>query len=458
MDHLKLMVTWCDPPADEANGPEIPTWGQLSVEINGNPITNHVPRQSFSDSVVDAAPFVTGPLSGLAEWFVEHFAHLLWEYPVPFPKADESGRSWVPGLHQAATFWNALRERDPDIDISILAQWQQRHTVGVAASQLALPSIVMIPEPDVIALFVQDNIPAVHDSNIQFRGVGRQSEFWLERSQLKAEILGFVHGVIRRASADSAGTAWAKWMTNQLDEVQKLEANDAFKRLLNFGSVAAQLWDDKLGKSPVRLEVEGLLCDVRALESAEDVDCLVEFASAQSKGYPNAEWRTFRKMADRIGGGLPSHQGYRMAREVRRKLNLGDRPIHRVDALLASLDIVDETVESRGLFRSGAVVRDNRAFVGVAREVDSFAFRRSASAAALGRVLFDSRNHWAAAVGTHSRWLQSQRATAFSAELLAPTSVVRERYLNDAEGLADDYGISVSSARWRIHNARENRP
>ncbi len=70
----------------------------------------------------------------------------------------------------------------------------------------------------------------------------------------------------------------------------------------------------------------------------------------------------------------------------------------------------------------------------------------------LGRLLFEAQGKcWGAAIGDQSRVQETQRANAFAAELLAPAEAVR-RYGNDPERLAEDYGISLTSARWRIHN------
>lgn len=80
------------------------------------------------------------------------------------------------------------------------------------------------------------------------------------------------------------------------------------------------------------------------------------------------------------------------------------------------------------------------------------AARRVALATAFGRLLFDARGKaWGAAYGDHSRVLETRRAGAFAAELLAPSEIVPE-YASDPQRLAEDYGISLAAARWRLHN------
>lgn len=452
MARLRLEVAWSEAPEEEAFGPELPTWGNLTITVDGRPLTRNLPVRPFSSGALPEADHVSGPMSGIAEWFVDHLAEILWEFPVPFPKLDEHDRSGVPGTGQATRFWRDLRDADDEVDVVDLARWQRRHTVGIAASQLAVPSLVLVPEPNRIGLFVDSLVDSV-DPSVRVL-MGSEREFWLDRADLRAEVSQFVDGVIARAEATSDGSAWAKWLSARWIQAKERETDPEVKRVLEFGRVAAGLWQRRLRDNAVRPAVEGLLFDVRAPQSDDDVECLLSAVSASSPRPRESTWRTLRNGSETIGGSRPAHQGYRMARKVRKYLGLGDGPIERTDIVLNNLDVNDGAVESRHLFRSVAVVRDQHAWIGVASENNGHAFTRVARAAALGRLLFDSSGPtWGAAVGTHSRWVETRRANAFAAELLAPASAVRERYMHDPEGLAADYGISASAARWRIHNS-----
>jgi hypothetical protein len=120
--------------------------------------------------------------------------------------------------------------------------------------------------------------------------------------------------------------------------------------------------------------------------------------------------------------------------------------------LLSEIDIQDAEAESGGLFRTLACLQDRNASVVVSRDVKGVIPRRVALAEALGRFLFEARGRdWGAANSEQSRWQETRRAGAFAAELLAPAEAVRG-YPDDPERLAEDYGISLGSARWRIKN------
>lgn len=145
-------------------------------------------------------------------------------------------------------------------------------------------------------------------------------------------------------------------------------------------------------------------------------------------------------------------QGYGLARKVRKDLGLGTDPIQRMDVLLSQVGVRDMEAPSFGLFRSASCIRERTATIVVSRDIFGVVPRRVALAASFGRLLFEGRGKaWGAAVGENSRWEETRRANAFAAELLAPASVV-PKYADAPERLAEDYGISVASARWRIYD------
>ncbi|MBI2374148.1 MAG: hypothetical protein HYV07_09125 [Deltaproteobacteria bacterium] len=123
-----------------------------------------------------------------------------------------------------------------------------------------------------------------------------------------------------------------------------------------------------------------------------------------------------------------------------------------MDVVLAHLGVEDTALPADELFWSATCVSDRAAIICVAKETKELAHRRSAQASALGRLLFESRpKSWGAALGYYSRWVESRRAKAFAAELLAPIEVVRQRYIDSPAALVADFGLTPTSAEWRIH-------
>ena len=456
MAKLRFRTSWTDAPEGEAYGPEVPTWADLVIEVDGRPITAHIPNEPFRSDVAVRRPEINGPLSGLAEWLVDNFAAILWEFPVPFPKQEGlvGDRRAVPGLRAAKRWWQDVRDK-VDVDLASLGVWQRHHTLGLTATQLALPSMVLVPEADRIGLFV-DGIPDELDPTIRIAGSGEETEFWLDRLDLQSELVRFVEGVLERASEAPEARAWADWMRPRWARAAALESDPEHRRMLEFGPAVANDWNNRFATHASA--ATGLLSDLRALRSADELALVQTLVSSANSGADNAAWRAYRSHANTIGPLSPHEQGYRLAETVRDRMDLGDDPIDRLDIVLANLGIDEATVDSKALFRSAALVENKNAKIFVDQDVRGLAYQRSARTSALGRILSDSRmKSWGGAIGSHSRWIESRRATAFAAEFLAPAQVVRDRYLDAPDRLADDYGISRQAAEWRIHNARQQR-
>ena len=451
MTRFDFSATPVKPPADEAFGPEEATWAQLELRVDDFTLTRHQPHEAFLAPGVEARDAVEGPLSGIAEWLVNHLPEVLWETHVPVPKNEsvDGARVGVPGLRDAARWWNEVPQRFPRADI---AAWQARHTLGAAASQLALPSLVFMPEAGRIGLFASA-LPAELNGNVRFRLPADGCDFWLERDDLRECFARFVGGVLRLASESDSGRAWAGWLDARRQETVQREGSLVERRRLRYGAVVAEAWGERIEPLGTRkVIVEGVLSDVGKVEDAAGVQTLLQALPLESHGSAGeCRWKEFVQNAP-LTSTRAYEQGYDLAHKVRHDLKRGSDPLQRVDLLLNELDISDREAESNGLFRTLSCVRDRQASVVVSRDVKGVVPRRVALAAAFGRLLFDSRGkNWGAALGEQSRWHETRRANAFAAELLAPAEAVRQ-YPDDPERLAADYGISLASARYRIQN------
>ncbi|MBI2374147.1 MAG: hypothetical protein HYV07_09120 [Deltaproteobacteria bacterium] len=242
---LQFKVRWLEAPEGEAFGPEVDTWGSVALLVDGTPITVNTQNVTFLDAEAPAHSEVTGPLCGLAEWLVDNFASIFWDCPVPFRKTMPEGRTTIPGLLEASKWWTRAT------DLASMGTWQARHTLGLTCSQLALPSIVFVPEVQRVGLFVG---PAAANlgPTISFQKPA-QSEYWLDRTQLESEIVEFVDGVLSRAD----GTQWGAWLSGRWREVRAMEADPASRLRLRFGELVAATWNEY--DDSLRSALEGFL-------------------------------------------------------------------------------------------------------------------------------------------------------------------------------------------------------
>jgi hypothetical protein len=154
-------------------------------------------------------------------------------------------------------------------------------------------------------------------------------------------------------------------------------------------------------------------------------------------------------------------QGYKLARIVRGRMGLSDKPIKNLEWVLKRLDIALEEPQETTLFRAAICApRKRRAHIIPSTEerMQSQPALRFAVISALGRLLWESKiggdKPICAAQGDHAMLSQSRRANAFAAEFLLPSEAIRGagRDYRDLSVTAEMYGISHSAARWHAHN------
>ncbi len=444
-------MQWKTAPLDEAFGPEKPTWARLEMRVGDAVLTRHSLDGAFlaPDRPVEDA--IEGPLSGLAEWMVDNLPFVLWESHVPVPKLDASKgfRSGLPSLATAANWW---RDVGGNYDLARIAGWQARHTLGAAASQLAVPSMVFVPEAGRVGLYVSLP-PADLDPSIRLHLPSDPEEYWLERADLRDRFERFVEAALQRGGEDLENARWVNWLSARWVNAKAKEASEVERRRLRFGEVVSSAWEQKIAPlADEKAIVEGVLSDVEEIESDADLTrLLAALRPTQSNAHDGAAWKRLVAKSP-LGLAKPYEEGYELARKVRHDLKLGTDPIDRVDILLSNLDISDREVDSGRVFRSACRVEGKQATIMVDTSVSGVTARRVALTTAFGRLLCDSRGKmWGAAFGEHARVQETRRAGAFAAELLAPAAIV-PKYATEPQLLAEDYGISRSAADWRIHN------
>jgi len=438
MSKLRLSTRWIDPPPDEdLSQAERATFAEIRIALDDAVLT-HV-----ADHAGDRQHIV-GPVSGLAEWIVENWLWALWESLTPFPKSPSGSRSGPPGAADAASWW-----RDAAPDLAAMGRWQQRHTFGVAASDLALPSIVLLPEEQAVGVFVSP-APSALDPTTSLL-CGDREPAWVRVEDMRDQLGRVVDDSLDRARALGA-ERWATWLGERWAET-KIQERDPRRRLsAALGDFAAERWADADEALHADLPaLRGLLLDTPMV--CDQSTWMRRLEAVVSTRSPTARARKGSSGSFRRAAGAPAHvQGQAAAVRFREALSNVDEPLLDLDGALdavgAQLQPVD-TVE----FRS-AVIRtaEGSSRVMVARSL-GHAARRFAVAAAIGRVVTGPANGaFGAAHGSSSRWFETRRANAFAAELLLPAAALDARRGEDTQQLSDDFGISFKAASWQRAN------
>lgn len=448
MASLRLSCEWLDAPTpDAAFGPERTTWGQLTIEVNETCVTENVP----SDGERVSRRSVTGPMSGLADWLVENWASVLWDVRTPFPKVFGDASARVPTLQQ-------LREGSvTEANIADLAKWLHRHTLGHGSSDLALPSLVLLPEDRVIGIAVAP--PDYHLSpTVRFNHESPPEPVWIPKDEIVGTCAAFVEEVIGRAERSQDGKRWASWLRDRFKVAQDEASKPAVQRRMMFGTLVASRWEQvsaKLGSAASALF--GVLLDAETVRETAVLNDLSEVvAKALKNGKPTSRtWTSIRSESGELR--LPPYErGYRLAQRARAALKDPEGPLTDLPEVLASVGVSLAPFEHPDVFRSAAVAtRSGPATVFVARKhAQGVAPSRFAVAAALGRLLAEGHtagDAFGAAQGGQSRWIPSQVANAFAAEFLVPIQALRQHA--DDTHLCEKYGMS----RVAVERHRSNR-
>ncbi len=449
MSSLKLEWVWL--PADDEQGlcgPEIPTFASLEIWIDNICLT------ACRDKAKNSEPrhHVTGPLSGLADWLVDHWMEVFWQSHTPFPKA-------MPGSEHIPDYNDVLNSEDQNIDLAAYGQWYACHCLGQAASDLALPTILFIPEDTQVGIAVRP-APLLGPS-CEFTLNNELGIYWINKVDLDTELRKFVSSILEKAGQEPLTAAWANWLNARWQEVLDRTNNLSERRRQLFGSTVSDRWqiiEDELGANSKILD--GILIDSYQVQSSDQLDSLVsEIKQLASEKVEQPLWSTIKASAGEQM--LPAFErGYRRAEHVRHVLNLGDDPIDFPE-VLETLQIQLQKILGPAIARSAFMVADSGT-AKVALFTSDPRFKgvypqRFSIASALGG-LFANRFQsmpFGGASSAQARWIRSQEANAFAAMFLLPASSLDAG--DSLEKLVDTYGISHTAASWHLENLRRRK-
>jgi hypothetical protein len=427
-------------------GPEIPTLATFEIWIDDICLTACRDNTKHSDQ----RQHVIGPLSGLADWLVDHWMEIFWQTHTPFSKA-RSDDARVPDYD------SVLRSENEQIDIAAYGEWYACHCLGHSASDLALPTLLFIPEDNQVGIAVGP-APSL-GASCAFSIEPDRAIAWISKADLGVELKRFVAAILDKARQDQETVAWANWLQERFDAVLTRECDASERRRQMFGNPVVECWpriEQELGLN--RRILDGILIDSELVGTSDELNPLISHVKRlASERISHPIWASIQASPGEAM--LPAYErGYRRAERVRRALNLGDDPIEIRD-VLELLQIGLQKIDGPAIARSAYMVTES----GMA-EICLFtshprskywAPRRFSLASALGG-LFASQSlamPYGGANSDQARWTRSQEAKAYAAMFLLPASSVEAN--PDLDQLVENYGISHTAAIWHIENLHQ---
>lgn len=449
MSSFRLDWDWL--PAGEEQGlcgPEVPTFGTLEIWIDDICLTACREKTKHSEQ----RQYVIGPLSGLADWLVDHWMEIFWQSHTPFPKS-------TPGRDRIPDFKEMLNSEDQHTDLGAYGRWYACHCFGHAASDLALPTILFIPEDTQVGIAVRP-APSLGPS-CTFSPVREFGIAWINKNDLDIELQRFVTAILEKGSQDPLTVQWADWLNDRWRGVLGRTRDVVERRRQLFGDLVANHWqgiEDELGANSKILD--GILIDSHQVQSADELDSLVtEVKRLASETVARPFWSNIQAPSgERM---LPAFErGYRRAEHVRQVLKLGDDPIdfpEVLETLQIGLRKISGPTIARSAFMVAASGASDLALFTSHPRFKDFLPQRFSLASALGG-LFASRflsTPFGGASSDQSRWVRSQESNAFAAMFLLPASSLETT--QSLEKLVEDYGISHTAAKWHMDNLRQRK-
>jgi hypothetical protein len=427
-------------------GPERSTFATLEIWIDGSCLTSCRSNSKHSEQ----RHHVIGPLSGLADWLVDHWLEVFWQTHTPFSKT-RAGDARVPDYD------SVLKSESEQIDIAAYGEWYACHCLGHSASDLALPTLLFIPEDTQVGIAVG---PASSLGATCTFSIGPDRAIaWISKADLGAELKRFVDAILDKARQDQETAAWANWLQGRFDAVLTRERDASERRRQMFGNSVVECWpriEQELGQNSKILN--GILVDSELVGTSDELTPLISHVKRlASENISNPLWASIQASPGEAM--LPAYErGYRRAERVRCALNLGDDPVEIRD-VLESLQIGLKKIDGPAIARSAYMVTESGVaeiclFTSHPRSKD-WAPRRFSLASALGG-LFASQSlamPYGGANSDQARWTRSQEAKAYAAMFLLPASSVEAN--PDLDQLVENYGISRTAAIWHIENLRQ---
>jgi hypothetical protein len=480
VDEIRISVEFTD--SSEPELPEDTTAAYFSIYAGEDCLTRNRPRRR---RLSDSSESVFGPVAGLADWLIENWAPIHWETHSPFPTGKigdpDSRKPAIPGLTEAFENWSRYLDGDDayslmsseEANVAAYADWQHRHQLGHAASDLAIPSIVILPEDRHIAVSV-DRLPGAMQASVEFEGPHGMNRaptlFVFNKTSFRQELKDFVEATIEQTRSQPEFGQWSNWLNDRWQNAQEEEENSGRRLFWMLGRLGGDRVEQLRSEHP-RLSdgLKQLLLDCRLvsrmdeLQPAEDVieDFALRPESVLRKG-EEPGWQTV--VQESVSQFLPEYaQGYQLARALRKKLGLVTKPIVDLTKTLRRLDVEIEDGVPSPLFRVAVcATRGHRAHIvpsSLDPRLQTDVSNRFACASALGRLLwqsrYDNRQMICAAQGDYALLSQSRRANAFAAEFLLPREAVATAEPGDRRTigwLAEQYGISRSATEWHAYN------
>ena len=376
-----------------------------------------------------------------------------------YPLAEWIATNWWFLTHEVT---NVAKEGDPD--------FRRRHSLSAAREGYAYPELQMVPHGDWIRLAWEPAGPAWNSVKFLERG-----NAWIDSADFRDACADLIDRVISRLlSRGVEGTL----LQEEWSAIQEADADE-----IEFCSTAARLgWDPYAIDDDQRSMVLQLgdTLDGAALEEASAVfsaQNLIGECDAVTGAFSHA--KTNGLLWDRLGtidraslvtdsarAPTPWDAGHRLARELRRNLDVGGTP-------LPSMDRIAEAIgESPSLLASvtspvdlGAAALVDGVITGNDERHPAFAFRAFAGEAirrfqfcrALGEALLAPGTE---TLLTRAYSERQHRSRAFAAEFLAPASGLQQRITrrvvdgDDIDELAAVFGVSSRVVEQQIRSHR----
>jgi hypothetical protein len=493
MSGIRFQVAFDDVIAD-TEVPEDCTIADLAIFIGDDCLTLHQTEgrrvrlgpKTYSNTV-------RGPIAGLVDWLIDNWSSILWETQTPF-KRNGTHRMYkltppLPGIKEVEKEWEGYIDSsdvheddyfDHDTVVSYdrqleeLADWQHRHLLGHATSDLAIPSIVIAPDDRKVFLSIDR---ASSSCDVKFCGLDGKprvlTQHVLPKSEFRSSAQAFIESVIKRIQDSGKFDRWADWVSKRWLAAQENERDPSNQLEIMIGEIGAKRVEHIRQSEPILAAgLRQLLLDCRKVEHGSDLDPLEDvlrqfFVHAEAKSSTGKRWAWESMSNAKIPLDEPDFmQGYALAKEARHYVNLGTEPITDVAETLKQFDVKLEKARSTPLYRAAACAIKGRKAHIIPSSSDTrmrkMPGHNFAVASALGRLLWDAwnpdNNIICVAQGDYSLFSESRRANAFAAEWLLPGRVAR-RLSPESPALretAERYGISEAAASWHARNAKDH--
>jgi hypothetical protein len=430
MNGLTLNFEWVDPA--EAQGAELrATWARLEISLDEIRITRLI---DFESRGIRNSVFL--PLYPLAEWLATHWWFLFYE-------VETLGRSTSD-------------------------QYDRRHNLRNGAEGFAVPSFTIQPLGEQIKL--EWRRARLDVQNLEFTESG---SVHVSARDLRQTLSDFISAVLKRLQEMRIEGTLLE------EEWRSIQAVDPEER--NFCSAVASL-----GLDPYTLD-EGQQQKVLDVSESLPPSLLGDFfAAADFSTLPlqasqvldalecsrnnHANLMSLKSLKEEADGakrpeGTPWRQGYEIAYDLRRRLNLNGNILSSLPALAKALQISTRQLDAAILKTTALPTSLDALGATNSRQSPGFAVSERSEEAvrfAFCRALFEYLTNPSGQpmIVTRARSERQKRNRAFAAEFLVPADLLREALPGsvvgdeDIDALAANFGVLPSVVRHQIENHR----